>query len=74
MMCKKTFAQKRQIINSIPDGIYCYDLVSVCPYWKGLRRQRGKCVLLGIKDDFSQDSFILLWDQVKVCSYKNPLK
>lgn len=27
-MCKKkTFAERRAIINSIPEGLYCYDLV-----------------------------------------------
>jgi hypothetical protein len=74
-MCKKSFAEKREILNNIPRGVYCYtwadeDKLIPCPYWKSINEDKAKCTLTGIKDRHRLDSTILLWDQVKICGYK----
>lgn len=77
--CKKTFSERRNIVNSIPSGIYCYEITKfyedgevdyyICPYWKSLGRQKAKCTLYGFKDTYRQ-SLMLVWDQVKNCNIK----
>lgn len=78
-MCKKSFAERRAILNKIPEGIYCYTPlsyengvygVSPCPYWKRIGKQRAKCTLYNIKDKYQQDCTTLLWDQCKVCGLR----
>ena len=50
-MCKKSFAKRREILNKIPEGAYCYEflhgrtkgtrdhfavILNICPYWKAI--------------------------------------
>ena len=49
-----TFADKREILNNIPEGHYCYDERGNCPYWS-LREDRdaqedGWCSILNKGD------------------------
>lgn len=81
---KRSFAERRKIIESIPIGVYCYTITShnedgslgikCCPYWKHIGKYRAKCKLLGIKDRYEQDSGTLLWDQCKICNLKYGFK
>ena len=77
---RKTFTQKREILNRIPKGEYCYTPLSYdsktgifkvksCPYWKSIGKGRAKCTLYKIKDKYPQD-LTLLWDMVKCCGLK----
>jgi len=81
MICKKSFNKRREIVNSIPYGMYCYNAVpfKLCKYWKGIKSDkhsgivRGKCKLYNVKDKYDQD-LRLLWDQCKICNIKNNLR
>lgn len=81
-LCKTSFAKRREILNNIPKGMYCYTPknfpcaennwvyeIECCPYWKSIGKQRAKCTLLGVKDKYPQ-ALTLLWDQCKLCGYK----
>jgi hypothetical protein len=50
----KSFTERRKILNSIPEGQYCYDEKGRCPYWskKSLRAEQynGWCNLLNKGD------------------------
>lgn len=79
IMCRKSFKKRRQILDKIPTGIYCYShrrfegrcqIIETCPYWKSIGEYRAKCTLYNVKDDFSQDPFTLLWDKCKICNLK----
>ena len=67
--------------SRIPEGLYCYknlgfDPVSnrikieACPYWgkdpSRPEQGNGFCTKLGV-NDWDDDRFTLLWDQVKEC-------
>ena len=80
-MCKKSFKKRREILNNIPKGMYCYKIINYdestcilhtkpCPYWKSIGKQKAKCKLYNIKDKMRQDCFTLLWDQCKACGLK----
>jgi len=78
MICKKSFKQRRKILNDIPEGMYCYDNEKTCKYWKVTKYNedyviRAKCKLFNIEDKYDQD-FSLLWDQCKICNLKINLK
>lgn len=60
-------------IEKIPQGMYCYDNLSVCPFWSYSdvanalygEQSCGYCHLMR-KGDFNSDTMIL-WDQCKCC-------
>jgi hypothetical protein len=60
-------------LEKIPQGMYCYDNLSVCPYWtysdiaNALYGEQcsGYCHYLR-EGDFNSDTMIL-WDQCKCC-------
>lgn len=64
-LCKKSFAERRKILERIPYGVYCHGATrnEPCPYWRRSMNGQGVCRLLNVSD------YILLWDQVKVCGY-----
>lgn len=80
--CKLTFKEKRNIVEKIPENtFYCYtvrdDNWYICPYWESISHnkegftRKAKCNLLNIEDKYSQDIDTLLWDQVKICGYRD---
>lgn len=79
MKCKKTFEERRKIVNNIPEGLYCYDNEKTCNYWEPTKYDkknyvvRAKCKLYNIEDNYDQDTLVL-WDQCKICNIKLGLK
>jgi hypothetical protein len=60
----------------IPDGIYCYNNFSKCPFWdmnKDMPHQNsGYCHYLK-EGDWYEDGTMLLWDQVKECDINDDI-
>lgn len=63
-------SQKEATIESIPQGIYCYDEEGLCPYWSidkdHLSQENGYCHFLK-KGDWEME-LGLIWDQCKECN------
>ena len=59
-----------QAIKLIPEGPYCYHKNAHCPFWDKFPnlpdQSSGFCHFMK-KGDFTEDSTLLLWDQVKEC-------
>jgi hypothetical protein len=62
--------KKIKVVESIPQGIYCYDDDGVCPFWSIRKdkpeQENGYCSFLK-KGDWDFNYCSLLWNKVKEC-------
>lgn len=64
-------SKKAPLIESIPQGSYCYDEEGLCPYWTVNKNKphqmNGYCYFMEMGDWQSENSS-LIWNQVKECT------